>query len=86
MLAVMPFQNLTGDPSQEYFSDGMTEEMISQLGNLDPQHLAVIARTSVMLYKTNPKPLDQVGRELGVQYVLEGVCVARATAFASRPS
>jgi TolB-like protein/DNA-binding winged helix-turn-helix (wHTH) protein len=72
MLAVMPFQNLTGDPGQEYFSDGMTEEMISQLGNLDPQHLAVIARTSVMLYKTNPKPLDQVGRELGVQYVLEG--------------
>jgi TolB-like protein/DNA-binding winged helix-turn-helix (wHTH) protein/Tfp pilus assembly protein PilF len=72
MLAVLPFQNLTGDPGQEYFSDGMTEEMISQLGNLDPQHLAVIARTSVMFYKTNPKPLDQVGRELGVQYVLEG--------------
>ena len=72
MLAVLPFQNLTGDPGQEYFSDGMTEEMISQLGNLDPQHLGVIARTSVMFYKSNPKPLDQVGRELGVQYVLEG--------------
>jgi TolB-like protein/DNA-binding winged helix-turn-helix (wHTH) protein len=72
MLAVMPFQNLTGDPTQEYFSDGMTEEMISQLGRLDPEHLGVIARTSVMLYKSNPKPLDQVGRELGVQYVLEG--------------
>jgi len=72
MLAVLPFQNLTGDPSQEYFSDGMTEEMISQLGNLDPQHLGVIARTSVMLYKSNPKPLDQVGRELGIQYALEG--------------
>lgn len=72
MLAVLPFQNLTGDPGQEYFSDGMTEEMISHLGNLDPQHLGVIARTSVMLYKSNPKPLDQVARELGVQYVLEG--------------
>ena len=72
MLAVMPFQNLTGDPGQEYFSDGMTEEMISQLGKLDPEHLGVIARTSVMLYKNNPKPLAQVGRELGVQYLLEG--------------
>ncbi|HTU40767.1 MAG TPA: winged helix-turn-helix domain-containing protein [Candidatus Aquilonibacter sp.] len=72
MLAVLPFENLTGDPRQEYFSDGMTEEMISQLGNLDPQHLAVIARTSVMFYKSNPKSLDQVGHELGVQYVLEG--------------
>ncbi len=72
MLAVLPFENLTGDAGQEYFSDGMTEEMISELGNLDPQHLGVIARTSVMFYKGNPKPLDQVGRELGVQYVLEG--------------
>jgi len=45
-LAVLPFQNLTGDSSQEYFSDGFTEEMITQMGSLDPQHLAVIARTS----------------------------------------
>jgi TolB-like protein/DNA-binding winged helix-turn-helix (wHTH) protein len=81
MLAVLPFQNLTGDPSQEYFSDGMTEEMISQLGNLDPQHLGVIARTSVMLYKSNPKPLDQVGRELGVQYALEGSVRREAQRF-----
>jgi TolB-like protein/DNA-binding winged helix-turn-helix (wHTH) protein/Tfp pilus assembly protein PilF len=72
MLAVLPFENLTGDPSQEYFSDGMTEEMIAQLGNLDPQHLGVIARTSVMHYKNGKTPLDQIGRELGVQYVLEG--------------
>ena len=72
MLAVLPFQNLTGDPGQEYFSEGMTEELISQLGNLDPQHLGVIARTSVMFYKINPKPLDEIGRELGVQYVVEG--------------
>ena len=51
MLAVLPFQNLTGDAGQEYFSDGMTEEMITQLSNLDPKHLGVIARTSVMHYK-----------------------------------
>lgn len=71
-LAVLPFENLTGDPSQEYFSDGMTDEMITQLSVLDPERLGVIARTSVMAYKHNPKPLDQVGRELGVQYLLEG--------------
>jgi TolB-like protein/DNA-binding winged helix-turn-helix (wHTH) protein len=72
LLAVLPFENLTGDPGQEYFSDGMTEEMITELGRLDPEHLGVIGRTSVMSYKQNPKPLDQIGRELGVQYVLEG--------------
>jgi TolB-like protein/DNA-binding winged helix-turn-helix (wHTH) protein len=72
MLAVLPFENLTGDPSQDYFSDGMTEEMISQLGDLDPQHLGVIARTSVMHYKHSQEPLNQIGRALSVQYVLEG--------------
>jgi TolB-like protein/DNA-binding winged helix-turn-helix (wHTH) protein len=72
LLAVLPFANLTGDPGQEYLSDGLTEEMITELGRLDPEHLGVIGRTSVMLYKQNPKPLDQIGRELGVQYVLEG--------------
>jgi TolB-like protein/DNA-binding winged helix-turn-helix (wHTH) protein len=72
MLAVLPFQNLTGDASQEYFSDGLTEEMIAQLGRIDPQRMGVIARTSVMHYKNSPEPLDQIGRELGVQYVLEG--------------
>jgi TolB-like protein/Tfp pilus assembly protein PilF len=72
MLAVLPFQNLTGDPTQDYFSDGLTEEMIGQLGNLDPQRLGVIARTSVMHYKNSQTPLDEVGRQLGVQYVIEG--------------
>jgi TolB-like protein/DNA-binding winged helix-turn-helix (wHTH) protein/Tfp pilus assembly protein PilF len=72
MLAVLPFENLTGDAGQDYFSDGLTEEMITRLGNLDPQHLGVIARTSVMHYKNSPEKLDQIGRELGVQYVLEG--------------
>lgn len=72
MLAVLPFENLTGDPSQEYFSDGLTEEMISHLGDLDPDRLGVIARTSVMQYKNNKDGLRRVGRELGVHYVLEG--------------
>ena len=72
MVAVLPFQNLTGDPGQDYFSDGLTEEMIAELTRLNQGRLGVIARTSVMLYKQSPKPLDQIGRELGVQYVMEG--------------
>ncbi len=72
MLAVLPFENFTGDPKEDYFSDGMTEEMISQLGNLDPTHLGVIARTSVMRYKHAQESIPQIGKELGVQYVIEG--------------
>lgn len=72
MLAVLPFENLTGDPAQEYFSDGLTEEMIAQLGRLDPPRLSVIARTSVVHYKGSKAPLETIRRELGVQYVLEG--------------
>ncbi|MGH9700767.1 MAG: winged helix-turn-helix domain-containing protein [Candidatus Acidiferrales bacterium] len=72
MLAVLPFENLTGDSSQDYFSDGLTEQMISQFGRQDPEHLGVIARTSVMHYKHTQEQIDQIGRELGVQYVLEG--------------
>jgi TolB-like protein/DNA-binding winged helix-turn-helix (wHTH) protein/Tfp pilus assembly protein PilF len=72
MLAVLPFENFTGDPGQEYFSDGLTEEIISQLGDLDPAHLGVIARTSVMHYKHSQESIPQVGKELGVQYVIEG--------------
>jgi TolB-like protein len=72
MLAVLPFENLTGDAAQEYFADGMTEEMITQLGSLNPEHFGVIARTSVMHYKHSQYGLVQIGRELGVQYALEG--------------
>ena len=71
-LAVLPFANLTGDSEQEYLSDGLTQEMISQLGRLHPQSLSVIARTSVMQYKKTSKPIDRIGRELGVDYILEG--------------
>jgi TolB-like protein/Flp pilus assembly protein TadD len=72
MLAVLPFANLTGDAAQEYFSDGLTEEMIAHLGRLDPRHLGVIARTSVMPYKNSQKQVDAIARELSVEYVLEG--------------
>jgi len=72
MLAVLPFENLSGDPKQEYFSDGLTEEMISQLGRWQPQRLGVIARTSTTHYKGSKKRIDQIGHELGVSYVLEG--------------
>ena len=72
MLAVLPFDNLSGDREQEYFSDGLTEEMINQLGRLHPERLGVIARTSAMNYKHASKGIDQIGRELGVDYVLEG--------------
>jgi TolB-like protein/DNA-binding winged helix-turn-helix (wHTH) protein len=70
-LAVLPFANLTGDPYKEYLADGLTEEMISQLGRLNPEQLGVIARTSVMGYKHKDVRLDQIGRDLSVQYVLE---------------
>jgi len=72
MLAVLPFENLTGDPQQDYFSDGLTEEMIAQLGNLEPNHLALIARTSAMQYKDTHKDARQIGLELGVDFILEG--------------
>ena len=71
MLAVLPFQNLSGDPSQDYFSDGLTEEMIAQLGALSPDQLGVIARTTTMAYKHTSKSVEQIGSELGVGYVLE---------------
>ena len=71
MLAVLPFENLSGDPGQEYFSDGLTEEIISQLGALSPERLGVIARTTCMTYKRTSKSVQQIGQELGVDYVIE---------------
>src|SRR3989442_13174787 len=71
MLAVLPVENLTGDSRQEYLSDGLTEEMITHLGRMHPERLGVIARTSAMQYKNTQKGMDQIGRELGVSYLLE---------------
>jgi TolB-like protein/DNA-binding winged helix-turn-helix (wHTH) protein len=72
MLAVLPFANLSNDPEQEYFSDGLTEETITDLGELNPDQLGVIARTSAASYKHTNKTIAQIGRELGVDYILEG--------------
>jgi TolB-like protein/DNA-binding winged helix-turn-helix (wHTH) protein/Tfp pilus assembly protein PilF len=72
MLAVLPFENLTGDPDQEYLADGLTEELIAQLGRIDPSRLGVIARTSAMQFKKTTKRADQIGSELGVSHLLEG--------------
>ncbi len=69
-LAVLPLENLTGDPQQEYFADGMTEELITNLGKL--KALRVISRTSVMRYKKTNKPLPAIAKELNVDAVIEG--------------
>jgi adenylate cyclase len=69
-IAVLPFSNLSGDPEQEYFSDGITEEIITALGSVPK--LFVIARNSTFTYKGKPVKVQQVSEELGVRYVLEG--------------
>ena len=72
MLAVLPLENLDGDEGQDYLAEGITEEIITQLGSLDPRHLGVIARTSAMRYKHTRMSVQEISRELGVAYVLEG--------------
>ena len=69
-LAVMPFANMSPDPADEYFADGLTEELISKLSLV--KGLRVIARTSVMNYKKKEKRISEIGRELGVGYIVEG--------------
>lgn len=69
-LAVLPLQNLSGDPEQEYFADGMTEALITDLAKI--QALRVISRTSVMQYKGVKKPLPEIAKELGVDGIVEG--------------
>ena len=69
-LAVLPLKNLSGDPSQDYFADGMTDELITHLGQINT--LRVISRTSAMTYKGGHKPLAEIARELNVEAVVEG--------------
>jgi TolB-like protein len=69
---VLPFSNVGGDPAEEYFSDAMTDEIITVLCQLTSEHLAVIARTTAMHYKGSGKDVARIGRELGVDYVVEG--------------
>jgi TolB-like protein/Tfp pilus assembly protein PilF len=72
MLVVLPFENLSGGKKHDYFSEGLTEDTITQLGKLNPAQLGVIARTSAMQYRSTEKSVRQIGRELGVSYALEG--------------
>jgi TolB-like protein len=72
MLLVLPFENLSGDSEHEYFADGLTEETISQLGQLNPKRLGVIARTSAIQYKATKKSIGEIAAELHVDCVLEG--------------
>lgn len=71
-IAVLPFEHLGGDPEREYLTDGLTEETSASLGQIDPEHLSVIGRTSTKAYKGTRKSLAEIGRELGVDYLVEG--------------
>jgi TolB-like protein len=71
-LAVLPFENLGADPEREYLADGLTEEAIAALGQVDPEHLGVIGRTSAMAYKGTTKSLAEIGQELGATFLVEG--------------
>src|SRR5216684_6625825 len=83
-IAVLPFTNMSGDRDQEYFSDGITDDLITALSKLAV--LFVIARNSIFTYKGKAVKVQQVGRELGVQYVLGAVCARRVTRSGSTPS
>jgi adenylate cyclase len=69
-IAVLPFQNMSGDPEQEYFADGLAEDIITELSRF--REFAVIARNSTFFYKGKPLDVLQVARDLRVRYVLEG--------------
>ncbi len=70
-LAVLPFDNLGTDPDREISPTGLTEEVIASLGQIDPSHLSVIGRTTVMAYKRTRKSLAEIGRELDATYLVE---------------
>jgi TolB-like protein len=71
-LLVLPFVNLSGDPGDDYFSDAMTDEIITAIAAVSPKHLGVIARTTAMRFKGSRKNVGQIGHEVAVDYVLEG--------------
>jgi TolB-like protein/DNA-binding winged helix-turn-helix (wHTH) protein len=71
-ILVTPFENLSGDPSQQYLSDGLTAEMITRLGAISPGQLSAIARSTAMQYKGAHKPIEEMARETHADYVLEG--------------
>ena len=70
-LAVLPFENLSGDPDREYLAEGLAEETIASLGQVDPERMRVVGRTSIMAYRGTTKSLTTIGRELGSDYLVE---------------
>lgn len=84
VIAVLAFDNLTGNANQEYLADGLTEELTSELARFDPAHLGVIARTTATAYKGTNKTIAQIGSELRAQYLLE--CSLREQANRMRVS
>jgi TolB-like protein/DNA-binding winged helix-turn-helix (wHTH) protein/cytochrome c-type biogenesis protein CcmH/NrfG len=70
-LAVLPFENIGGDPERDYLADGLAEDTIASLGQVDPEHVSVIGRTSMMRYQRTTKSLAEIGRELGADYLVE---------------
>lgn len=72
VIVVLPFESLGADAAQDYFNDGLTEEMITQLSRLNPERLRVIASTSAMTYKGTKKCIREIGSQLNVSHVLEG--------------
>jgi TolB-like protein len=78
-LAVLPFENIGGVPEHEYLADGFTEEATTALGQIDPDRLSVIGRTSVLSYKRTTRSLADIGRELGATYLVEGSIRAEHT-------
>jgi len=71
VMAVLPFENLSREPEREYLADGLTEEVIAALGQIDPARLSVIGRTTIMRYKRTPKSLEEIGAELKAAFLLE---------------
>lgn len=72
VIAVLPLRNLSADPEEQRFADGLTDELIMELGHCCPDSLRVIGLTSVMQYRQSPKTIAQIGQELGADYILEG--------------
>jgi TolB-like protein/DNA-binding winged helix-turn-helix (wHTH) protein/Flp pilus assembly protein TadD len=70
-LAVLPFENLSGDPEREYLADGLAEETTVSLGQIDPERVSVVGRTSTLRYKRTTKSLAEIGQELGADYLVE---------------
>jgi TolB-like protein len=71
VVAVLPFENLGSEANRDYIADGLTEELIAILGQLDPEHISVIGRTSMMVYKHAKRSLSEIGRELGATLLIE---------------